>query len=296
MTGIDIASELDFLTTLHGLIEAYEEIAATRMRKIRSSVVQTRDFTAGITDIFQEVKSSYRNELLLLMEKKKIKDPSKLSLVKRNGKTVAVLLSSNTGLYGDIVQKTFRSFLEYLVSNTADAAVVGRLGRSLFVSAFEGRPFSYFDFPDSSVDQQAISKIIDFVIQYEKILVFYGQFQNIVTQNPMVLDVYGSQPELHGQTSQLAGQVVSRYFFEPSLEEIMLFFEAEIFASIFEQTVHESNLAKFAARMLNLDLATENIRNRLMQVELNGRRFKHRLLNTKQLASLSGMSLWRAQT
>lgn len=298
MTRFEIENELDLLVNLSSLVEAYEEIAATRMRKIRSSVLVTREFMRGLTEIFQEVKSSYKQELQFLMQQKRIKDPSRLSLIKRNGKTAVVLLSSNTGLYGDIVQKTYQAFARYIAQTQADVAIVGRLGRVLFQSEFKDREFSYFDFPDSTVDHEAIRTIIEFILSYERIMVFYGQFQNIVTQQAAMLDMYGSGLELEASEAQAPrtpakpGEVVSRYFFEPSLEQIVVFFEAEIFASIFEQTVHESNLAKFAARMLNLDLATDNIRGRLKRVELDARRFKHRVLNSKQLSSLSGMTLW----
>ena len=36
-----------------------------------------------------------------------------------------------------------------------------------------------------------------------------------------------------------------KYFFEPSLEKVISFFEKEIIAAIFEQEVYESLLAKF---------------------------------------------------
>ena len=49
------------------------------------------------------------------------------------------------------------------------------------------------------------------------------------------------------------------YFFEPSLEEVVIFFETEIFASLLEQVFHESRLAKTASRMMLLDRASQNI-------------------------------------
>lgn len=289
----DITNEFAFLINLHGLVDAYEEIAAMRMRKMRSSVLTTRAFMAGVEEVFQEVKLSYRNELLGLMRKKKIKDVSRLSVIKRNGKTAAVLLSANTGLYGDIVRKTFTTFASYVSKQNCEIAIVGRLGRNLFQTVFPTRKFQYFAMPDGLVDAQIVTQIATFLIAFEKIFVFYGQFENIAIQKPTMLDVYGAQPPV--PASQGGGEqsgVVSRYFFEPSLEEIVRFFESELFASIFEQATYESHLAKFASRMFNLDLATENIGKRLRAVELGIRRIKHRTENSKQLSSLSGMSLW----
>ena len=77
----DIKHELDKIGILKDLVEAYEEIAATRMRKVRSSVLQNREFLSGLTSVFQDVKSSYRKEILRIMKEKKMKNYSKLSLI-----------------------------------------------------------------------------------------------------------------------------------------------------------------------------------------------------------------------
>lgn len=288
----DSIEEFDFLVDLHGLVDAYEEIAAGRMRKMRSSVLSTRAFMKGIEEIFQEVKASYKEEVLRLMKKKRMKDLSHLSVIKRNGKTVAVLLSANTGLYGDIVRKTFDSFATFVREQNCDAMVVGRIGKQFFEAVFPNKTFSYFDMPDVRVDAQTVASIATTLITFEKILVFYGQFENIVLQQPTMLDVYGKSGEATPEAGQAGAVVGSKYFFEPSLEDILRFFETELFFSIFEQTVYESHLAKFASRMLNLDLATNTIAKSLRHVELDIRRVRHREQNSEQLESLSGMSLW----
>ena len=95
-TKKETVKEKDFLVTLRTILETYEEIAATRMARIRSSVLASRDFLLEINAIFQQVKSSYKSQIELLMKHKKIKDPSKLTFIKRNGKTLYVFVSANT--------------------------------------------------------------------------------------------------------------------------------------------------------------------------------------------------------
>ncbi len=82
------------------------------------------------------------------------------------------------------------------------------------------------------------------------------------------------------------------YIFEPSVKDIVHVFEGEILASIFEQTLHESQLSKFASRMLSLDRAMENIEQRLGLVNMAFMRFKHKQKNARQLSTISGLSLW----
>lgn len=286
-TKKDTIKEKDFLVTLHTILETYEEIAATRMARIRSSVLASRDFLLEINAIFQQVKSSYKNQIELLMKHKKIKDPSKLTFIKRNGKTLYVFVSANTGLYGDIIRKTYDVFIENLKKTPGDVAILGKLGLEIFNSEKISAPLTYFDFPDNKMNNEILKKIVEYIIQYEKVLVFYEQFNNVVSQSPIVTNISGD-PLPWEQAGPKA-----KYFFEPSLEKIMEFFEKEIFGSIFQQTIFESELAKFAARMVSLDFASENTKNRLKQVIIEASRIKHQEDNKRQLEKFASMKLWR---
>jgi F0F1-type ATP synthase gamma subunit len=83
-----------------------------------------------------------------------------------------------------------------------------------------------------------------------------------------------------------------KYVFEPSLEKVMAFFEQQISGSIFEQTVYESQLAKFSSRMVSLDKATETIESKLKQMILQKERIKHQTINKEQNQRLASMGLW----
>lgn len=287
ITKKELTKETEFLTILHTILETYEEIAATRMARIRSSVLGSRDFLLEINAIFQQVKTSYKAQIELLMKTKKIKDPSKLTFIKRNGKTLYVFVSANTGLYGDIIRKTYDVFIENLRKEPGDVAILGRLGLQLFSTEKIKTPPTYFEFPDNKMDNGLLQKIVEHIIQYEKVLVFYEQFINVISQSPIVTNISGDP------LSWEKGGPQARYFFEPSLEKIMEFFEKEIFASIFGQTIFESELAKFAARMVSLDLASENTKTRLKQVTLATQRIKHQEDNKKQLEKFASMRLWK---
>ena len=293
----EVLNELDQLHNLKILVQAYEEIAASYMRRIRSSVLQSRGFLSGLANVFVQVKASYRSEIVTFMKQKKIKDPKKLTFAKHNGKTAYVLLSANTGLYGDIVKRTYQLFLEHIrnlskLQQQVEIVIIGRLGVLLFKEERLPFPYSYFDFPDNIVDTDSLKKITSHLLEFEKIIVFYGQFQNVVYQKATTASVSGDEISQESVTPTTP-QATIKYFFEPSLKHILSFFEKEILASIFEQTIHESQLAKFASRMVTLDLAVDNIKGRLKNVQLDFERQKHRLQNKKQQQSLSGVTLWK---
>lgn len=285
----EIKDRLGELFGLKTLIQTYEEIAAMRMRATRSSVLMNRDFNEGLIFIFQRIKASYKEQIAELMKQKKTKNPTseQTSLLQRNGRTNVVLISANTKLYGDILQKTYNSFVDYLQKNSSqpiDVTVIGRVGKSLFEEDFPGKKYLYAEFPDSDVPLDNLSQLVKHLIQYEKIYFFYGKFQTVASQVSAVLDVYG-------QEDQAATESEMKYLFEPSLHDILVIFESEIFASIIEQTLRESILAKFASRMVTLDSAAERIIEDLKKIELTRRIARHRMQNKKQFESLRSVFL-----
>jgi F0F1-type ATP synthase gamma subunit len=283
-----IAQEIDQLVDMHTLVQTFEEIAAIRMRKIRSAVLSSREFNDGLAVIYQDIKSSYRRQIDQLMASKNIKNTGKLTLIKRNGKSASVFLSANTKLYGDIIQRTYQAFSQYIMTHPCDVIIIGRLGSQLFEEENPRVHYTYFEFPDMSFNIDNLGQLINQLIGYEKIFLFYGKYDSMEAQSPMMLDVYGEQREVES----VKGDNI-RYIFEPTLENIIIFFEAEIFASVVEQTVRESELAKLASRMINLDAASENVKKALGDMNHLKRVLFHRENNKKQNEMLSGMRLWK---
>jgi ATP synthase F1 gamma subunit len=287
ITKQSINEDLDNLSGLKTMIETYEEIAASRIKKTRDSVLKSRFFVEDLNLVFSEVKMSYKREIEAIMKRKRIKNPKELSFFLKNGKTLYLFISANTGLYGELIGDTFNLFLEQIKKENADIAIIGKLGLNLFLNTKPNKSYRYFDFPDSGIDDILLKNIVNFIITYEKVVVFFGKFQTIVTQKPEMTDISGNIEE------SVEASPSSKYFFEPSIEKILSFFEQEIFASIFEQTVKESQLAKFAARIVTLDQSTENIKKKLNQTIYQKNKLTHDEGNKKQLQTFSSMQLWQ---
>ena len=281
-----ITNQINYLETLQKLTESYAEISSGRMKKVRSSVLLTRDFLERLSEIFTEVRNSYRKEVAKLAKNKK--DKETITFLGHNGKTVSVFLSANTGLYGDLMQKTFRKFMEEVNSTTNEVTLIGRLGLSLFLSLKPNSPYTYFDYPDYGSDKDKMAEIIRHLVQYEAIRVHFGKFRNVVVQEPNVFDINAQSP-LTNQFENMGAKEEVKYIFEPTLEQILKFFETEMFSSVFEQALNESQLAKFASRMLAMDRASLNIKENIKGVMVERLRLTHRLMNRKQLNSLSGI-------
>jgi F0F1-type ATP synthase gamma subunit len=284
-----LAREIASTAILKDLINAYEEIAANNMRKVRSAVVKKRDFLSELTTIYNEVRSTYKKELLRLLKRKKISDTSLSSLLHRNGKVVYIFLSTNASLYGNIVRDTYQLLRQYLDSNPADIIIIGKVGQSLFLQDYPNKEYVFVDFPDGRIDSELLKKILLQILPYEKVIVFHSKFDTIVSQKPVAFTLSGDE-----STEEYVGEKI-RYLFEPALDTIIAFFEKEIFASLFEQLIHESDLSKFASRMTLLDKTLENLRQDGKRLAHQERILRHQSFNKSQQNMLSSISLWKGR-
>jgi len=280
----DVENEIFEVGSLHELVEVYGQIASVRMKKIRDSVLKNREFLASINSIFKDTLDAYSRKLSLFSSGRR-RDSTKVTFLAHNGKIVSAFISANTGFYGDIVQKVFSEFLEDVRQNPeTEVTIVGRLGRNLFLQSEPKRAYTYFDLPDYGSDKEKLGEVVRHLVQYEEIKVYYGRYKSVVTQSPHVFEISaGTKID-----ENLAKNPVT-YIFEPSIEEILMFFETEIFASLFEQSVQESQLAKLASRIVSMDKANENIKEWVKDLKFEKLRIIHRDSGKKQTNMLSSV-------
>lgn len=272
------------LETLQLITQAFGEIASSRMKRTRDSVIRSRDYLSGIDDVFDDIRRAYAMEIGS-MRKKRGSRGENVTLLSHNGRNVAVLLSANTGLYGEILKKTFNSFLEEVKKGDTEVTIIGKQGLLTFQSVAPSIPYTYFDLPDHAYTGDQMSKIVRHIVRYDEIHLYFGRFQNVLIQNSDRA-VISSNVDLDKKPS---GEKPRKFLFEPELEKLLRFFELEIFASLFEQIVRESQLAKFASRILAMDKASENIKQERKKLKMERLASMHREANKKQLNGLSGI-------
>lgn len=284
----NIDLEIVRLGNLKILVETYKLVASSTMQKIRNSVLQNRAFHFGINRIFQEVERAHQKEVLHFRQsRRRNKEKDFSDEISYGHKRLHIFLSANTGLYGDIIGKTFGFFVQETKKNKADIVVVGRIGKALIEEFMPEEKFTYFDFSDDRIDLEALVKITNFAARYEAVFAFYGRFRSFLTQEPVASSVSGEEA-----VSEKEPKEAIRYLFEPSLEVVVIFFEKEIFASLLEQVFNESRLAKLASRMMLLERSTQNIETSEHKANLLRQNIRHEYLNKRQLNAFAGITLW----
>jgi ATP synthase F1 gamma subunit len=280
----ELIAETTQLGILRTVTSAYGQIASMWLNRTRDNVLRNRDFLEEMDKVFLTVFAAYARQVKKLARQKR---GEKITFLAHNGKKVAVFLSANTGFYGDIVNRTFQLFMHDVREHNYEATIIGKQGLALMNAEDASRPKTYFDFSDEKVIQKDLLDLVRHLVQYEEIRIYYGKFKNFLAQEPVVFRLSADPYEnLHAE------EKTKLYIFEPDMEHILMFFEKQIFTSVFEQTVRESQLAKFASRIMVMDRASENIKDRLKQMNIQGLRASHRIANQKQLNQFASISLW----
>jgi F0F1-type ATP synthase gamma subunit len=266
------------ISDVKAMVEVYQEIAATRMQVVKLAILGARQYYESLALLVREVRPWLRTQA---QKKKTAEKPTK----------TALFFSANTGLYGDIIEKVGRDFLKYVAEEESEAAVIGLVGKRMMESVHTSYPITYISCDDAHPSKEDILSIITYAQQFDHVEVFYGRFVNLISQIPYRNILSGEEA-----VSEAVGKDWKKtsfyYLFEPNTNEITSVVEKEIFASVIEQILHESNFSKFASRMIHLDQALQNIDERLFGMKLEQRRLMRRQENKKQLSRLSGRMLW----
>ncbi len=288
-----IAENLEALNSLKNLAESYEEIAVIRMQKIKDSVLKTRDFLQDLSDVFVDLKSSYDREVKDLLDKRKSGSKTILPLLRKNGRTLMVYLSSNGRLYGAVTQKTYKLLLNDLrkpEAENADLLIIGNAGREMFEASGFKKPFTYFDLPDIGVDISHIKELMTKFLQYEQVHVYYGKFDNVVNQTPIGTSITGENIFESEVVKPIKRE--DMFIFEPVLEKIFYFFETQIIANLFSQTLLENQLARHASRVNAMEEALIHIDEESKKLNVLKRLVKHQMANKKQIETIAGLAIW----
>jgi ATP synthase F1 gamma subunit len=279
-----LLAEKTQIQALKTIVDVYGEVASIRMMKIRNTVLKNRNFLSEIELIFQDCLAAYAKKLSDMVKEGKMKKGGKVTFLAHNGQTVSVFISANSGFYGKVVGETFKDFLEKTRQDKSEITIIGKLGRSLYREAEPNRPYSYFELDDFGVNQDQLSKAVEHLVQYEVIKIYYGKYYSVVTQKPDVVEISSGTP-----IQENMPEPKNHYIFEPNVDKILIFFETQIFASLFDQSLRESQLAKYASRILAMEEAGENVNQELKRLDGDLRKLRHQFQAKKQLNSLSSL-------
>jgi len=277
--GKKINEEINFVESVQTLVKAYEEISVVKMQRARSTVLSAREFLDLLHEVFSDVKMSYSKEIARIEGKKK---------TKKNGqKRVGIFLSANSRLYGDIIKRIFSLYLKDYGNTYDEMIIIGKVGKELMEASRKNINFRFIDYDDKNISKDLILSIMNEVKEFDKAQVYYGKFENVVTQEPVVMEILGDEIVVNEESKKV------NFFFEPALAQVLAYFESQIISAFLLQSIHESDLAKLASRTKTMEQARQRIEDKQRALILSSHRARRIIDDKKQQERLSGMFLWK---
>lgn len=280
----EIEKEIETVNNFKNLTDIYGEIASIRMMKIRESVLKNRDYIFSITQIFYDTLASFLKRGSRASKMHMTLKNNRITFLSHNGKMVFVFISSNTGFYGDVVMKTFKKFVEDLKVEDAEITIIGRIGKKIFSESYPEKQYTFFELPDYGSDKNKLLAIINHLVQYDEVRVYYSAYDTVINQRPLMANLTAGTTLI-----QKAEKTKEEFIFEPSVEEILMFFEKEVFGSFFDQTIRENQLSKLSGRIMAMDRASQSIKSKLKSINFDYLKIRHRQMNKRQLGSLQSL-------
>ncbi len=276
----EIEENLKATSMVQVITEIYQEVANRKMQKIRQGVLSNREFIEQLSQVYGSVKRTY------ISSKKREGVKEKSPIKYKNGKVV-VFLSSSEHFHGTLILNIWKKFLNYVPKNKADLVIVGRIGKYLASATKFKKKFSYFNLDEENPKKEEAKNIIDFISKYEEIIVFHGKFSSILSQKAVQTTISG---EISAKETPKENK---SYLFEPSIEDVLNFFETELVSAFLNQILLEHRLSEYAIRMTTTYRSTQNAKEQKRKLNLKREKLERQLLNKKQIELFSGFSLWK---
>jgi F-type H+-transporting ATPase subunit gamma len=242
----EINENLRFISALKEIVLAYQEIANFKINQIRQKVLKNRQF-------FQELLKTY--EIVARLYKKEMSEKKE---------EITVFLSAHQPFYGNLILEIWQKVKNFLSEKRRKLVVVGKVGKMMVEESGEFQDFYYFDLDVENIEKEKLSQIVNFLKNYQTIFVFHGKYETI-TKQIAVREEIGEKLFLEKTEKE-----EEKYIFEPSLAEIINFFEKEIVGSLFHQTLLEHQLSLNASRVISMYQAGEKAKNeekKLMRIK-----------------------------
>lgn len=264
-----ISSETSETVEIKSLVEVYEEISASKMQEIRGEIINSRDFFENLAILSSEVGADLEQS------------------VQNKSGDVAVFISAGSGLYGDLIDKIFVDYFSFISKNkNIDRIVIGKLGDEMMKSLTNETNYKFYDLVDEGLDKSSLPELLKNLVKYKRIYLFHGKFRNIVAQETWTESISG---QVLGEIQDNIQSEKSMYLYEPNMLDVAKVFSEEISGMIFDQSIKESRLAKYASRLMHLDTVLEKIDTKFDKLVFEKIKAVKRNSERKQMASFAGL-------
>jgi F-type H+-transporting ATPase subunit gamma len=229
----DLEKEAKEIGTIQDLTGVFESLASTQVAKVKHKVELSKEFF----QLLWRRYSSIRVDPATRITHRELGDG--------DNKAVFVVISAEAGLSGDIDQRLIGVMEQSYDPKTTDIIVLGSHGASQLSQ--RGIAYSrFFKVPESD-EYIDVTPVIEAILPYTKIVVYYEEYVSLGVQNIQSIDLISSMRDMSAEADEDV-MTAEDTIFEPSIDEIANEMEMTMMSLALSQTILESSLAQAASR------------------------------------------------
>ena len=254
-----IEKEMGGIGTLKDLTNVFESLASTQVAKVKSKAQLSQEFFELLWQRYTSIRIDPRKQITNREQD-------------GNGRTVMILISAEAGLSGDLDMRVIETMQATYDPKTTDIIVLGSHGAGQLSQ--RGIPYiRFFQVPESD-SYINVNPVIQAVLPYSKIVVFYEEYLSLGQQEVRSIDLVSHMKSM-SETAD-GEDIISDEdtIFEPSLEQIADEMEITMMSLALSQTILQSGLAQAASRFNAMTVAEDRATDLLCEYTLEFHRAK----------------------
>lgn len=269
----DVKQEIENTETIRMLTQALGDIATAKLKETRGSMEHSVQYFQQVSVLYRTIKSIAMRSRKPLPKKKTIP------------RTMVILLTSNSRLYGGLDNSLTKFFYENTIKLECDRIVVGSFGAEILRALSYPQHFENNNFKKDDPTFEELQAFAPKVFNHERILVFYSKFRTLLNQEPFISDISTSYLEDSNFKTPF------HYITEPEVEKILSFFDNQISFLLFQAIFLEVNLSRLAARMTSMNQAEINAGKELKKEQKTLLKIRKQITNLRILETYSGRKI-----
>jgi F-type H+-transporting ATPase subunit gamma len=299
MTRInEIKEEKIVVQSVGNFAGSLQQIAASRMVKLRKMVLASRRFVDEATIILRELELERTKKIEREFNLKKSElssaalSTSSTSLKSTNQiNTAIIVVTSDQGLCGsyntDIISKVETIIPEHL---DADYFVIGKKGQDYFVRAARKYNVKFYPYNvPEEVSIEDLRPLIGMFYHYDQIFLVYSKYINTATRDVVFVEL--AVPHIEAEEIKKEEEE-GRFIFEPDIEVLIRDISAKLRYALFRQQILDSKLSLYTSQMMAMKTASDNAVDLLKELQLQYNKARRKLVDKKIQEVQAGRSLW----
>lgn len=239
-----IEKEAKGIETIKDLTGVFESLASTQVAKVKNKVELSQRFFELLWQRYSAIRVDPKKQI------------TSRGMKNMSDRRAFILISAEAGLSGDLDQRMVEQMHQDYDPTNTDIIVLGSHGASMLRQ--RGIPFiRFFQVPesDSYID---VSPVIEAVLPYQDIVVYYEVYISLGEQEVRSIDLISRMKSMSEHAEEDEDVITTAdTIFEPSLDEIADEMEITMMTLALSQTILESGLAQSASRFNAMAVAED---------------------------------------